>query len=63
MDKQSLIECDEMRRARRVAFCAVVVSTVAVVASVVSLPIVYNYVQSLQTHMIAQTEFCRVSCT
>jgi hypothetical protein len=45
---------------RRVAFCAVVVSTVAVVASVITLPLVYNYVQALQTHMMAEMEYCKV---
>jgi hypothetical protein len=47
----------------QVAFVAVMFSTVAVVAAVVSLPLVYTYVQSLQTHMYAQTDECRVCCS
>lgn len=47
---------------RKVAFAAVVMSTVAVVAAVVSLPLVYSYVQSLQTHLQERSEECRVSC-
>jgi len=27
---------------------------------VVSLPLVYNYVQGLQTHMMAQSDYCKV---
>ena len=54
------VEDAELRRMRKVAFGAVVVSTVAVVACVISLPMVYNYVQSLQSHMLAETDFCKV---
>lgn len=53
-------ETDEHRYMRKVAFCAVVVSTVAVMSSVVTLPMVYSYVQSLQSHMMAEVEFCKV---
>ncbi len=48
---------------RRVAFVAVVVSTVAVIASVITLPMVYGYVQGLQSHMMAETDFCKVGDT
>lgn len=51
----------EERRMRKVAFAAVVMSTVAVVAAVISLPLVYSYVQSLQTHLQERSEECRVS--
>ena len=53
----------EHRHMRRVAFFAVVVSTVAVMATVITLPMVYNYVQSLQTHMMAELDFCKVHKT
>jgi hypothetical protein len=53
-------ETDEHRHMRRVAFIAVVVSTVAVIASVVALPMVYQYVQRLQSHMMAEMDFCKV---
>ena len=54
-------ETEEHVRMRRVAFLAVVVSTVAVMASVVTLPMVYSYVQSLQSHMMAELDFCKVN--
>ena len=47
--KAALKETDEHRQLRRIAFIAVVVSTVAVIASVVTLPMLYNYVQSFQS--------------
>jgi len=50
----------EEARMRKVAFIAVVVSTVAVVATVVTLPIVYGYVQSLQSHLQERTDECKV---
>lgn len=52
---------EEYAKIRRTAFVAVVVSTVAVVSSVVALPLLYSYVQSLQSHMVSEVEFCRVS--
>ncbi len=54
------LENEEHRHMRKVAFFAVVVSTVAVMASVVTLPLVYNYVQSLQSHMMAELDYCKV---
>lgn len=54
-------EAAEQRQLRRVAFFAVVVSTVAVIASVVTLPMLYSYVASFQSHLIIETEFCKVS--
>uniref|UniRef100_A0A8R1UGV3 Nematode cuticle collagen N-terminal domain-containing protein n=1 Tax=Pristionchus pacificus TaxID=54126 RepID=A0A8R1UGV3_PRIPA len=52
-------EAAEQRQLRRVAFFAVVVSTVAVIASVVTLPMLYSYVASFQSHLIIETEFCK----
>ena len=60
--KETLIDVEaEHRRLRRIAFVAVAVSTVAIFASVVTLPIVYSYLQGLQTHIGAEVDFCRVS--
>ena len=53
-------ETDEQRQMRRVAFFAVVISTAAVIASVVTLPMLYSYVQSFQSHLIVETEYCKV---
>uniref|UniRef100_A0A914GTX0 Nematode cuticle collagen N-terminal domain-containing protein n=1 Tax=Globodera rostochiensis TaxID=31243 RepID=A0A914GTX0_GLORO len=61
MDSQQcpLKETDEHRQMRRIAFVAVVVSTVAVIASVVTLPMLYNYVQSFQSHLMVETDYCK----
>lgn len=53
-------ETEEQRQMRRVAFFAVVISTAAVIASVVTLPMLYSYVQSFQSHLIVETEYCKV---
>lgn len=53
-------EDDHHRRIRAAAFFAVVISTVAVVVSVITLPMLYNYVQSLQSHMMAEADYCKV---
>ena len=53
-------ESDEQRQMRRVAFFAIVVSTVAVIASIVTLPMLYNYVQSFKSHLIVESDFCKV---
>lgn len=45
---------------RRVAFFAIVVSTAAVIASIVTLPMLYSYVQNFQSHLIVETEFCKL---
>lgn len=52
-------ETDEQRQMRRVAFFAIVVSTAAVIASIVTLPMLYSYVQNFQSHLIVETEFCK----
>lgn len=50
----------EEQHMRRVAFVAVVVSTVAVAVAVVSLPLIYTRVQNLQTHIYNKVDECRV---
>lgn len=50
----------EQQQMRRIAFVAVVVSTAAVIASVVTLPMLYNYVQSFQSHLMVETDYCKV---
>lgn len=54
-------ESDEHRHMRRIAFVAIVVSTAAVIASVVTLPMLYSYVQSFQSHLIIEADYCKVS--
>uniref|UniRef100_A0A914WAP1 Nematode cuticle collagen N-terminal domain-containing protein n=1 Tax=Plectus sambesii TaxID=2011161 RepID=A0A914WAP1_9BILA len=57
---QSNINSEEQRQMRRIAFVAVVVSTLAVVSTVISLPLLYNYVQSFQSHLIVEADFCKM---
>lgn len=51
---------EEHRRIRFAAFASVVISTVAVAAAVVALPMLYTYVQGLQSHMLNEINYCRV---
>ena len=37
----------------------IVISTAAVVASIVTMPMLYSYVASFQSHLITETEFCK----
>ncbi|KAK5971819.1 Nematode cuticle collagen domain protein, partial [Trichostrongylus colubriformis] len=37
----------------------VLISTTAVLSSVVTLPLVYNYIQAMQTHMSGELDHCR----
>ncbi|KRX84074.1 Cuticle collagen 6, partial [Trichinella pseudospiralis] len=57
MEEKLLAE--QHRHMRKVAFIGVVVSTVAVIASVVTLPLIYNYIQSLQSHLLNELDFCK----
>ena len=47
------------RSLRLVAFCSVAFSTVSVLACIVTLPIVYNHVQSVQSYMQNEVDFCK----
>lgn len=53
-------ESPEHRQMRRVAFFAIVVSTAAVIVSIVTLPMLYSYVASFQSHLAVESEFCKV---
>ncbi len=50
----------QQRHMKRAAFFAVVVSTAAVVLAVVTIPMIYSYAQTLQSHMMAELAFCKV---
>ncbi|KAK6043468.1 nematode cuticle collagen domain protein [Cooperia oncophora] len=52
-------EPDESERLRRVTFIAVLISTTAVLSTVVTLPLIYNYIQAMQTHMSSELDHCR----
>lgn len=45
---------------RRLAFITVALSTVTMLASVVVLPVAYQYIQRIQSTVVSDIEFCRV---
>ncbi|EFO20620.1 nematode cuticle collagen domain-containing protein [Loa loa] len=49
----------EQRHLRRLAVLAVAFSTVALIAAVITLPALHSYVQSLHSHIIVETEYCK----
>ncbi|CAD6197605.1 unnamed protein product [Caenorhabditis auriculariae] len=53
-------ESDQHRHMRHIAFTAVVVSTVAVISAVLTLPLLYTKVQTLQSDVIVETDFCKL---
>jgi hypothetical protein len=53
-------ESEEHRQLRRVAFFSIVISTAAVIASIVTLPMLYSYVASFQSHLVQETDFCKI---
>ena len=50
----------DLRHFRRVAFVAVALSTVTMLACVVLLPLSYQYIQQIHSSMTHDVEFCRV---
>lgn len=60
-DDISAANDEQFNNVRICTFFAVVCSTVAMVTALVTLPLLYNYVQHLQTFMVEEAEFCRVS--
>uniref|UniRef100_A0A914WLT4 Nematode cuticle collagen N-terminal domain-containing protein n=1 Tax=Plectus sambesii TaxID=2011161 RepID=A0A914WLT4_9BILA len=50
---------DDISHFRRVAFLAVALSTVTVLACVVGLPLCYQYVQRVQSSMLSDMDFCK----
>lgn len=47
-------------RMRTTAFLAVTFSTVAILSCVIGLPLAYSYVQTIQSNMMSEAEFCKV---
>lgn len=45
---------------RRFALVAVAISTVSLFASVVAVPMIYGYIQALQTQIDTEIGYCRV---
>uniref|UniRef100_A0A0N5BRW8 Col_cuticle_N domain-containing protein n=1 Tax=Strongyloides papillosus TaxID=174720 RepID=A0A0N5BRW8_STREA len=48
-----------IHRLRATAFVAVALSTVAVIFSIISLPLIYTYIQTLQSHITNEVDYCR----
>lgn len=48
------------RSLRPVAICAVAFATISVLACAITLPIVYNHIQSVQSFMQNEVDFCKV---
>lgn len=53
-------ECELRRSLRPIAFASVAFATVSVFACVISVPLVYNHVQSSHSYMQTEAEFCKV---
>ncbi|CAG9533713.1 unnamed protein product [Cercopithifilaria johnstoni] len=53
------LENDDYRQMRRIAFLAIVVSTTAVVSAVITLPMLYSFIQTLENHLLLETHFCK----
>jgi hypothetical protein len=51
----------EHDRFRRIAFVAISIATASLFASVVGMPMIYGYVQELQSQINTEIGFCRVS--
>lgn len=54
------LEKDEYRQMRRIAFLAIVVSTAAVISAVITLPMLYGFIQTLENHLLLKSHFCKV---
>lgn len=46
---------------RAVAFCAIVLSTVAITACLVSFPMIFHYVRALEVAVQGEIDYCKVS--
>ncbi|KAM3718217.1 Cuticle collagen [Dirofilaria immitis] len=53
------LEYDDCRHMRRITFFAIVLSTVAVISSIITLPMLYSFIQTLENHLLHETHFCK----
>ncbi|CAJ0929032.1 unnamed protein product, partial [Mesorhabditis belari] len=54
------METEHQNRARRLAFCAVAVSSTAMLTAALLIPLAYNYVMHLQSQVMRDTEYCQL---
>ncbi|VDM76311.1 unnamed protein product [Strongylus vulgaris] len=60
-DKQSLLDMErEANGLRRTAFFGVAISTMATLVCIVSVPMLYNYMQHMHTIMQSEINFCKM---
>ena len=50
---------EKRRSLRPVAFCAVAFATISVLTCAITLPIVYNHIQNVQSFMQNEVDFCK----
>ncbi|PIO56344.1 nematode cuticle collagen domain protein, partial [Teladorsagia circumcincta] len=51
--------CEGRKSLRPLAFASVALATVSVLSCIISLPLVYNHVQSIQSYMQNEVDFCK----
>ncbi|KAK0401433.1 hypothetical protein QR680_015780 [Steinernema hermaphroditum] len=54
--KQKMKQCDDVRR---VAFFGVTLSTIATLVCVISVPMIYSYMQQMHSSMLNEVDFCK----
>ncbi|KAK5968701.1 Nematode cuticle collagen domain protein, partial [Trichostrongylus colubriformis] len=52
-------DCEGRKSLRPLAFASVALATVSVLSCIISLPLVYNHVQSIQSYMQNEVDFCK----
>lgn len=60
MDPDTVAKCREADNLRKFAFIGVALSTVATLVCVISVPMVYNYMQHVQSVLQNEVDFCKV---
>jgi hypothetical protein len=58
-DDDPKAEAREIESLKRLAFFGIAISTVATLTAIVFVPMLYNYMQHIQSSLTAEVEFCR----
>jgi hypothetical protein len=59
LDEEMARKYKEAEHFRRIAFVGVVFSTIAVAVTIISVPMIYNYVQTVQSVLQSEMDFCK----